>query len=286
MPTNDELDLIVPDNNVGYEDKMNAFLVTKGVEGCQAYNTTKNAFEVTIQDSTNEIIWGYFEKTVSPVPYVLASDVTVDAYTMVLTSVTGLTVGDRIGVFQGGKAEFFNILAINTNTLTLDTPICCPFTIAGAAILELTREMAVDGSVTAQKYELYNGFTKAIDITGVHFCIACTTEPDMIKFGNLTALTRGVVLRVKRANGTYEQIANIKCNGDLGGLTTPYSLQMYYEDTNALYNGVACRVAFAGQQNFGAVIRLVQGDSIEILVQDDIDALTNFRATYFGHITD
>ena len=32
MPTNSELDNIVPDNNISYEDKMNAFLVAKGVD--------------------------------------------------------------------------------------------------------------------------------------------------------------------------------------------------------------------------------------------------------------
>ena len=103
-------------------------------------------------------------------------------------------------------------------------------------------------------------------------------------FGNLTALTRGVVLR--KADGINHTIFNAKTNGD-------FALRMYdiaYTDraVPSQSYGLRGRSTFAGQDKRGVVIRL-DGDNseeLELLVQDDLSTLTSFRIVAQGHVVE
>jgi len=109
MPTNNELDLIVPDNNVSYEDKMNSFLVAKGVEGTGAYNPDYKCIDVLPQDPEYIGFNLYLCNELGATT--LAVLAVVDAYTVTVTSATGALVGDCINIRQDSKI-FQSIITI------------------------------------------------------------------------------------------------------------------------------------------------------------------------------
>lgn len=107
-------------------------------------------------------------------------------------------------------------------------------------------------------------------------------DMDDTKFGGITALTRGIVLRKKKSDNTYLNFFNVKDNGSLGDL----SVKKEYASKagSGLYGLTAC-ICWAGQENHGVVNRLEMNESIELLIQDDLTGLASFKATVHGHLT-
>ena len=106
---------------------------------------------------------------------------------------------------------------------------------------------------------------------------------DSAKFGGISALANGVVLR--KVDGVYHNIFNIKTNGDFA----LRSFDVAYDDkAPAGSYGFRCRTTFAGQSKRGVTIRLngTSGDELQILNQDSLGALSHFNAIVQGHVVE
>ena len=106
--------------------------------------------------------------------------------------------------------------------------------------------------------------------------------PTFLLFGDLAKLINGIVLR--RNNGTVDNIFNIKTNGELNNLC--YDVSFYRATNPSGVNGIGARMTFGGQSKHGVVIRLDPGESLQLLIRDDLSDLLTFRLVAQGHVVD
>lgn len=240
------------------------------------------AIPINIQDQTsrpfdirvNQIISSAYSLTAVP---------TINTYDLTLNTTSGLAVGDSIAFLeQNGMPQllFGEILAININTITLDTLIPWNFTPANTTVFEFNSDLSIDGSTTEQIFTITNFFAEEIDI--VRFVFHCTDNVvmDDEKFCGLTKLTRGLVLRKQLQNGNYINYFNVKTNGEWAELAFDKS---YDDKAPAGFYGFSTRLTYGGQSKHGVVIRLAPGESIQLIVQDDLTGLEKGGLMVEGH---
>lgn len=214
----------------------------------------------------------------------LSATPTVDSYTIELTAGHGVVNDDYLQILeQNGEPRLFTAKALNvaTNTVTLDSPVPFAFLPAAASIIKYNPNLNLDGSVTKIVTGWTNPYDVGIDITLLIFHIEDNVAMDTGKFGGITALTRGIVLRKNNNDGTYVNYWNIKKNGGFSAIA--YELEYDTKAPAGLY-AIRCRLSYGGQDQYGVVIRLDPGQSIELLIQDDLTDLSEFDATIEGHI--
>lgn len=238
---------------------------------------------VNLQDQTSQSIIVPFVNKLSDTS--LTADTVIDAYTVSVVSVTNMSVGDHIRIINAAADKFYfgTILAINALVVTVDTPLDFVY-VSGSNVTGSNINMAVNGSVTPVTFCLRTGspsIPSEVDIT--RFVLQCQAESavDLNKFGDLAALTNGLVLR--RVNGEISNILNVKSNAELSGIA--YDWQPYTASNPAqAVDGFACRLTFAGQNKIGVVIRIGQDENLEFIVQDDLTGLTSLIITAEGHV--
>jgi hypothetical protein len=238
---------------------------------------------VNVQDQATKMLNLFFiqplgDSTTLAVPSV------VDSRTINVADATGFVDGNYLGIFAGlGKFYFGTQLGAPAgNVITLDTPLDFVFP-AGAIVLNFTREMAVDGSVTPQVFQIGPigvPLDLRIDVTKLVVSMVDNLEMDDSKFGGNGALTRGCVLR--KRNGEYDNEANWKKNRDIGIYAG--RAPAYTDKAGSGAFGAYFEIRFAGQDNRGVTRRLEPGDVLEVLIQDDLTALTSFEMMAQGHI--
>lgn len=241
------------------------------------------SLDVFVQDQTTPPLDLYFIQQIG-VPNTLAVAGAIDDMSITVTSDAGFTVGNRIGIFSGGGRFYFGQLLAKpgANVLNLDTPLDFAFPI-GSPVLAATRELNVNGSVTPQTFEVRGTGTFEIDITRIIISMITTTAVDLSLFGNLVALTNGIVLR--RTDTVTRNIWNIKTNLDMLNLSFDFEL---FAATNPVQgiDGLGVRYTFAGQDKHGVAVRLGLDDSLELIVQDNLTGLTQFRMIAQGHVVE
>lgn len=201
-----------------------------------------------------------------------------------LTSATGFAVGDTIHI-QDGVTEIVHpkITALVGTLVTLDRPIDNNYVI-GDTITKAIISMDVSGTLASpQSFKTFPASTDIWHIETITIELTHSTAGDNGLFGNLTALTNGVVLRIYNATtGLYTTLANWKTNSDIvvdiGNIT--YSARSGgggSYGTNSIGNF---------KSNTGSVVFVdgTVGDYMEILIQDDLSTLDSFRIKVQGHI--
>lgn len=215
----------------------------------------------------------------------LASDAVIYSNTVILNDATGFTIGDHFRIISVDADRFYfgEILNIVTNTITLDNPI----DFAYPATSECTASninMNVNGSVTPVIFNLRTGspsIPSDVDVTRLLF--SCTTDSavDLGKFGNLTALAKGIVFR--KIDGETRNYFNVKINKDIAAIAydwTPYDAS---NPGTGIY-GFSARLTFGGQNKIGTVIRIGPEDNLQAIIQDDLTGLDELRITVEGHV--
>lgn len=243
---------------------------------------SNGAIPVNVQDQTtrpfdtrvNQIISTAYELTITP---------TINTYDLTLNTTIGLVVGDDIAFLeQNGMPQilFGEILAININTITLDTLVTWNFTPSKTVVFEFNNDLSIDGSTTEQIFSITNFFEDSIDIT--RFIWHCTDNVAMDdeKFCGLNKLTRGINLRKKLNDGSYISYWNVKTNGQWGELAFD---KIYDDKAPAGFFGFNTRLTYGGQSKHGVVIRLNPGESIELIIQDDLQGLETSSLMVEGH---
>lgn len=243
--------------------------------------------DTNVQDQTSTPVDFFFTQIKGP-PTTVAVKPALNDNTIEITDATGCVVGDYVGAFNSdnesdNRAYFGSILAINGNVLTLDTPLDFEFEI-GDTFACFTRNLNVVGSLASpQIFSVQVGpnATQSIDITRIMVSMITDTAVDLSRFGDIAGgLTNGVVLR--RVDGATNNIWNVKTNGELTNLCFDYSP---YASTNPAQgqDGAKFRYTFAGQDKHGVAVRLNAGDALQLIVQDDLSSLTEFRIIAEGH---
>ncbi|MCK5018044.1 MAG: hypothetical protein KAS32_13390, partial [Candidatus Peribacteraceae bacterium] len=174
-------------------------------------------------------------------------------------------------------------------TLTLDSPFDFAFP-AGTQAIIATRKMDVNGSITSQAFDMRGlNFPLVIpvsfDITRIMIQMTTATAISFGAFGDIAGgLANGIVLRNRKASGDIRNIWNVKTNADFALLAYDYTT--YSALTPPTIDGLAVRYTFAGQEKHGVTVRLDPGDSLQLLVQDDLSSLVSFRMLAQGHVVE
>jgi len=247
---------------------------------------TYGNLEVKTQDQFTRLVDTRLAKVVTG-PYTVAQATTPNTYTITLDSATGLNTNDKVGIFQDSTnpgSYFGYIKSINGNTLTLNVPFDISFG-TNAVLYEIINNMGVNGSSTPQVFDITNGSEIPIDINRILLKMITTDAPGFGKFGDLTALTNGIVLRKNNGDGTYENIMEARNNSELALYAYDYTT---YSATNPAQgvNGLALRFTFNGQDKHGVVVRLLENQKLECVIQDDLSDLIDFKIMAEGSYTD
>jgi len=240
---------------------------------------------VNLQDQITRPIIAKFNKVTNSTT--LSGVATKGAYTIDVVSATGISAGSLITLFDPTSANFsfYKALSVATLEITLDSPVDFAYPNGTFVDVSITN-MNVDGSSTAQTFGLRGigsppGVDITVDITKIIIQCQTATAVDLEKFGDLTALTRGLLLR--RRDSIIENIFNVKTNDEISGI-------MEFEpitSTNPAQgvDGFRAELTFAGQNQIGVAIRLPLGEDLEVLIQDSLLGLTSLEMTAEGHIT-
>jgi hypothetical protein len=257
---------------------------------CQV-NGKRKIQEVLLTDHVTPPIDVFFVKSLANTT--LATAASIGDTEIELTDATGFVDQDYIGLFSGEDRFYFGnqLGAPSGNTITLDTPLDFAF-LVGDRVSRTTHNLAVDGSSTTQIFSV-NGPGVAtsdikFDITRIILTMVGDNAPpplvafDASTFGNIDGgLTNGIVLRL--VNGTYQNIFNAKTNQDLSNVCYDVRIDSGVR-TGA--DGLSMRMTFAGQGKHGVAIRLRAGDTLEMLVQDDLTDLDEIHIMAQGHRAD
>jgi len=194
-------------------------------------------------------------------------------------------VGNEIKIENGGlEPLFFEILAIATNLITLDTPLTFNHPIA-SDVTKVFTNMAEAGLTTTASPSAPVVFTShipagvIIHVINMSVIMTDTSAMDFTTFGGATALTNGCILRAK-SDGFTGAFTNWKRNFDLDSDALPLN---YQEKLGGGEFGLAA--LYHIKEGTGAIIYLdgSKGDKFELLAQDNLTALTNFKIKLQGH---
>ena len=241
---------------------------------------------VLLQDQATPPVISHFKNVTNQTT--LSAATAIDDRTITLTSTTGAVAGADITIYDATNIRYYQAHQIGAavgSVITVDTPLDFAFP-NGTNVAISSHNLAVNGSVTpvifgVRVVETPDPLDIILDVTKINIIMETDTQPNLATFGDLTALTNGIVLRSR--NGTYQNIFNAKTNGELSIISSDITM---YDAQNPQQGqfGVNVEISFAGQHEMGVVIRLGQGEDLELIVSDDLLLLGSFEAMAEGHI--
>lgn len=268
---------------------------TKWYEACKtlaeslyASVNSRGHLEVEVASQISPIFIGHFYKMNNGWTTITAEAV-VGAYTITVADATGAAIGESIIISDTLNERYFyaHITNVASLTLTLDTPLDYPYA-NGSDLAIASHDMNVNGSVTPQVFGIRQAENPSnlqenieLDITRILLFMETAASCDLATFGDQAALARGIVLRKKNTDGTYNNIFNIRKNGDMAAIG--YDLNIYAA-TNPVagQDGVSFRLTFGGEEKMGTVIRLGPGEDLELVVQDNLTGITEMTMVAEG----
>jgi hypothetical protein len=243
--------------------------------------------DVALQDQTTQPIHLTFNKLTQALT--LVGTVAIDDTSITVTSDVEPTDGETVCIKKDDRFYQGHIVSHSANgddwDLVLDTPLDYNYS-SPDYVKQSSTNMAVDGSSASQTFIISPknlASTVQWDATMISIVITDGAEMDDAKFGGISALTKGVVLR--QVDGYTKNIFNAKSNQDLKLVFHNF---IYSDKAPAGTYGLEGHMKFGGQSNFGVVIRLSAStdDELQIIIQDDLSDLTTFYAMVHGHVVD
>jgi len=246
--------------------------------------------DVIIQDQTTTPVAYYFTQ-VEGIPTKVAAVTEINDTTAEILDTTGCEVGGYFGMFNAdsdtdNRAYFAEITDVDGSILTFDTPIDFAFQVGNTAAC-FERDMAVSGTPASPaifSIQVGEHANQSIDINRIMITMLTDSPPTLADFGDIEdGLDNGLVLR--RVNGTTNNVWNVKKNGDFGNLA--YDLQLFSAiNPQQGQNGLLCRYTLNGRDKHGVAIRLEPGDELQLIIQDNLTSLDQFRVIAEGHYVD
>lgn len=211
----------------------------------------------------------------------------VGTYTIKVVDSTGFVDGRYIILFDPASLNFSFYTQIGApvaGVVTLDTQVDFAYP-PGTPVNTAITDMSVDGSGTPEVFGLRGtGFPPGIelkaDVTSIIIQCVTVTAVNLIDFGDLAKLTRGLALR--KRNGIVQNVFNVKSNNDLSGIMEFVAILAASPGQGV--DGFRAELVFGGQENIGVVPRLPIGEDLEVLIQDDLRGITSIEMTAKGHI--
>jgi hypothetical protein len=252
------------------------------------YNPASSCIDVCKQDQTTPFNDHYFVQAIG-VPTALSAQATVDNRFITVDSVVNISIGDWLGIFSGvgGQeryyfAEVMNIIGLQ---LEMQTLLDYPFPV-GAPVISTTKNMAVDGSVVPQVFQIQAGSpvgSLSIDITRLMQACKCSNNVDLSTYADIIGgLTYGTYLRAKE-NGFYRNKIITRDNSELSLFAydwTPFSQTR----PNEGQDGYKWRFSLNGDDKHGVANRVIGNtNTLQWVVQDNlltIDELYNVGANH------
>lgn len=245
-----------------------------GFQGVIVSDQTTRPFDFTFSQTSNT------DMTLSESPIAFGYDIDV-------TAGHSLVAGDSLSILeitseQPDRYYTGTVISIDGNTATMDTPICYAFDPLLSVMYERTNNLAVNGAITTYIFSLTNAFPDAVDLTRLIIHLLSDSPMDDALFGSLPALSRGIVFRKKISDTEYINYWNVKSNGGFGllGYDTKYN-----DKAPSGEYGLSSRISYSGMDKHGVAIRVFPGETVEILVQDDLTDLSDFKVMAQGHFT-
>jgi hypothetical protein len=264
-------------------------IIVDPITGEPANVETNGGLAVNIQDQHSRAFDLHFAQAAGS-PTTLSADTVVDSYSISCTTGHGLVAGDNFSMFdptieRGHTAQVLSIAG--DNTVNMDRPVADVFTSAATVVQEQIYNMSVDGSVTRQTFSIGSAaLVSELDIVRLMFQMTTVTAVDWTGFGDLAALTRGVMFRQTFDATASNNHWNVKTTSELAHLM--FDLAIY--DTSASpqgINGIAGRLTYGSPGKHGVTLRIGAGDFLEIIIQDNLEGLTYFGVMAQGHfVTD
>lgn len=193
-----------------------------------------------------------------------------------------IAVGEIVELTDATSFMQARVLAVVTDAIELDTPINHVY-LSGVTGTRSTDDMRVDGSSTPVVFSILPLVGQAGDMTRLIITIESTTAMDYTKFGSMSALTNGIVLRVKREGGDFRNQTTFKTNGEF--VEKAFD-NIYQEKSGGGGFGFVARLTYAGQAKHGVTIRIDGdlGEEWQVVIQDNLSSgLTKLRISAGGH---
>lgn len=204
-------------------------------------------------------------------------------YDLIIADATGFNAGDTVQINgETSLAIFAEIISIATNTLTLDRPLDRAVAI-GESVTVVESNMVYDGSTTVRVYSITPPAGFVFHITRIIFYLTHGSAGDLGLFGNIAALTRGVVVRGK-VGGQYGTFTNWKTNADMK--KDMFDVEFNTRSGGGGTHGTSGRGSF---NKIGVAVRLDgdAGDELQVVIQDNLTVggdLVSFEMNAQGHI--
>ena len=246
------------------------------------FANNRGALDVFIQDQNSEIVNWIMHQDLNDI--VLLEHATVNSRTIEVqnTPAHNIVVGNIISLLQDTKFYQGFVTAVSGTTITLDTPIDKQFrSDRDYTATRGTANLAVDGSVTSQIFHAKPPSNQSWDITELVVYMIDNAAMDDTTIGGIAAVTNGIVLREK--NGVYNNIGNIKKNGDLKAAGCSV---LYAEKVGGGEYSVQSVCSFSNDA--GVTVRLngSLNEEIEAIVQDKLDAISTIVVSIIGHVVE
>lgn len=245
-----------------------------------------------LQDQTSRIIILKFNEISNSTTLSVAG--VQNTNTITVSSNTGFTAGKYIIIFDRASKNFSFYTQIGPasgNIITLDTPLDFSYPSGTNVDVGIT-SMNVNGSVTPRIFGLRGigettGVDIKVDITRIMFHCVSDSPVNLTTFAGIAGgISKGLVCR--KRDGIFNNIFNIKNNGDLeGGLAFDHTIHAATNPQQGV-DGFSARLTFAGQNKIGVAVRLPIGEDLETIVQDDLSVgnptITLLELTAEGHV--
>lgn len=200
-----------------------------------------------------------------------------------LASAVGFATGDRLLIEEGANDETHlpQITDLTGLVATLDGPIDVAYTTAATVALVKVNLAATAGTLSSPISYIVRPHSSVIwHLTRLNFTITHGSAGDDSKFGSIDKLTNGIVIR-SRQNGVFKTLTNWKSNQSM--IEDMYDVT-YTDKAGPGLFGTRGRWSF--KQRTQTVTRLdgALNDELEVLVQDDLDGVTDFQINMQGHV--
>lgn len=214
----------------------------------------------------------------------LAIATAVGDISITVASSSGIVAGDYLQIVISGIIEstYTRVLSVVGNVISINRPIGHIYAI-GTVISKIIIDVSnTSGSMVApQSYKVTPSTGQVWHVERLAIQMSHTTAGYIDSFGGITALTNGCILRKYNSNGTYETFTIWQSNADI-----------YLDFTNIQFvdrSGGGTTYGTIGSGSFaeiGVTVKLdgTLGEYLEILVQDNITALTLFQLKAQGHL--
>jgi len=244
--------------------------------GDPIYLEENGGLPVNVQDQHTSASDPYFAQ-VQGDPIFLLNPGVLHEYTIDLVTGHGFIAGDELVLYEseGNRVFISSAISVGTNTIQLADPLNYDYESPTSICLKYTSELNVDGSTDRQTFSIRPP-NNQVDVTRVMFQMVTTNYCELDMFGDIIdGLTRGLVMRKRGANGgETTNYFNMITNAKMALLMYDVNL---YEAAKHGVNGLGGRLTYGGQSKHGVTIRLDVGESLEVIIQDDLSDLLGFK---------